>query len=73
MDRWEWAGSLTGLAGAGLLALNLPAISGYGFIAFLASNICWIVVGRQRRMIPLLLMQLGFTATSLLGLYRWLI
>lgn len=73
MDRTEWAGSLTGLLGSAVLAANLPGWSGYGFVAFLISNACWITVSLRRRMPALLAMQLGFTATSLLGLYRWLI
>jgi len=68
----EWAGSLTGLVGAGLLALNDPVISGWGFVAFFLSNLFWITVGVRRRMPGLLLMQVGFTGTSVLGLSRWL-
>jgi len=54
-----------------LLALNIPAISGYGFVAFLASNVLWLWFGIQTRTWGLVAMQVGFTATSLLGLYRW--
>lgn len=67
----EWAGSLTGLTGAGLLALN-NAWSGYGFIAFLISNGCWIAYGRMADARGLITMQLGFTVTSLVGIWRWL-
>lgn len=58
----EWAGSLLGLFGAFLLATN-SSISGFGFIAFLASNACWIACA----IYPL---QIGFMATSLLGITR---
>lgn len=67
----EWLGSLTGLLGAGLLALN-NAWSGYGFVAFLISNACWILYGRMARAKGLITMQLGFTATSMIGIWRWL-
>lgn len=67
----EWAGSVFGLIGAGLLALNL-SISGYGFVAFLISNACWIVWGVKNRAFGLLTMQAGFTLTSIIGIYRWL-
>lgn len=67
----EWLGSLTGLIGAALLALN-SAISGYGFVAFLLSNLCWIAFGIRTRSRPMIAMQVGFTATSVLGMYRWL-
>ena len=69
--HYEWLGSLSGLLGAFLLATN-TGVSGYGFVAFLVSNACWLVVGARRAMWGLLWMQLGFTATTALGLYRWL-
>jgi len=31
----------------------------------------WIAFGLRERTFGLLLMQVGFTATSLLGIYRW--
>lgn len=65
----EWAGSITGLVGATLLALNTK-ISRYGWVFFLASNgllITFSLLGGHK---GLLLMQCGFTLTSLLGLYR---
>lgn len=67
----EWAGCTFGLLGAFILALH-NANSGYGFIAFLASNFCWILFARRINASGLLLMQLGFTATSLLGVYKWI-
>ena len=70
-ETFEWAGSLTGLAGAGLLAMN-TAWSGYGFLAFLISNLCWIAYGRMAGAKGLITMQLGFTVTSLVGIWRWL-
>ncbi len=66
----EWLGCMTGLLGAMLLALN-NRYSGYGFVAFLASNVCWVMYGMLGGAWGLVVMQLGFTATSLLGLYRW--
>lgn len=71
LKKIEWLGSVTGLLGAGLLALN-SSISGYGFIAFLISNCCWIAFGISIRSRPMIAMQAGFTATSLVGIYRWL-
>ncbi len=66
----EWLGCLTGLLGALLLAHN-SRYSGYGFVAFLVSNTCWIGYGVLGESWGLVVMQLGFTATSVLGLYRW--
>ena len=67
----EWAGCAFGLLGSLLLALN-SAISGYGFIAFLLSNTCWILFAKRIKSKGLLLMQIGFTLTSVFGIYRWL-
>lgn len=66
----EWLGCMTGLLGATLLALN-NRYSGYGFMVFLVSNGCWVMYGILGGAWGLIVMQLGFTATSLLGLYRW--
>ncbi len=68
----EWAGTLLGLIGAGLLALNMPN-SGYGFIAFLVSNGCWIVWSIRGRAYGMLTMQIGFTVTSITGIVRWIV
>lgn len=67
----EWAGSIIGLIGASLLATNSP-LSGYGFVAFLISNCCWIYFGYKTKSHGLLTMQAGFTLTSVLGIARWL-
>jgi len=72
MDSLEWSGAITGMAGAALLATNTE-ISGLGFVLFLASNACWIAFGLRQRHWGLVSMQAGFTATSLLGIWRWLI
>jgi nicotinamide riboside transporter PnuC len=66
----EWAGTATGLVGAILLALNMPW-SGWGFVAFLISNIFWISFAILRGYNGLLLLQIGFTVTSIIGIYRW--
>jgi hypothetical protein len=68
----EWSGAITGVIGAGLLATN-TSMSGFGFIAFLISNLFWIAFAITKRSYGLLSMQVLFTATSLLGVYRWLI
>ena len=67
----EWSGSGAGVQGAIMLALN-ESFSGFGWIAFLVSNVAWIVYGRLMRIHSIVLMQLVFTATSLVGIYRWL-
>ena len=66
----EWAGTATGLAGASFLALNVPW-SGWGFVCFMFSNVFWATFAILRGYNGLLLLQAGFTVTSLIGIYRW--
>ena len=65
----EWSGSLLGLVGAFLLATN-SRVSRYGWIAFLAANVFMICFAVAIHAYGLLAQQIGFTGTSLLGLYR---
>lgn len=63
--------ALTGLAGAALLA-SKGDFAAWGWVAFLASNAGWITFAALGRHWWLLVQQLGFTATSLYGLWRWM-
>ena len=65
----EWFGALAGLLGAFLLATHTK-ISRYGWLAFLIANISLIGFALMIERYGLLLQQVGFCATSLLGLYR---
>lgn len=53
-----------------MLAANMPW-SGWGFVAFMFSNVFWALFAVLRGYNGLLLMQIGFFATSLAGIYRW--
>lgn len=66
----DWIGCVMALVGSLLLALNTRA-SGWGFVAYLVSNCAWIAFAASSGITSLLIMQAGFTMTSLLGLYRW--
>jgi hypothetical protein len=68
---FEWVGAGLGLVGAALLSLNLKA-SRYGWLFFLLSNFAWTAYGIRTDAYGLVAMQVGFTLTSLLGVYRWL-
>ena len=72
LKRIEWAGCLAGLLGALILSLNMP-FSGIGFGFFLISNIFWIAYAVGRRAVGLLVMQLGFMTTRIIGIVRWLV
>jgi nicotinamide riboside transporter PnuC len=72
MTIMEWAGCVTGLCGAALLAMN-NRYSGWGFVLFLSSNFAWIAYGLLSHATGMVVMQLGFTVTSLIGVWKWLI
>lgn len=65
----EWLGSITGLVGAFLLATH-SQYADYGFVFFLLSNMFFIRFAVQGKHVGLLVMQLGFTLTSIIGLYQ---
>lgn len=69
---FEWGGTLFGVLGALLLAVN-SRFSGWGFLLFLISNGLWISFAVMRELNGMLVMQLVFTGTSLVGCWRWLI
>ena len=68
----QWIGCAFGVLGALLLALN-NRLSGWGLVSFLASNVCWIGFDVMTDAPGLIFMQVAFTATSLLGIYRWML
>ena len=71
LKYFEWSGSVFGMLGAFLLALN-NEYSGLGFVMFLLSNVFWIIYGFITKMYSMLSMQAIFTATSILGIVNWL-
>lgn len=70
MHAVEWLACFAGLLGASLLALN-NRYSRWGFVAFLASNCLWIAYGYYNQAWGLVVMQIGFTVTSTVGIIRW--
>jgi len=67
----EWFGSMTGLAGAFLLALNI-SISGYAYILFLMSTTGLIIFGFRAKLKGLVTQQIGYTVLNIMGLFMWL-
>jgi len=68
----QWVGCLVGLAGAFLLATK-SKVSGFGFVLFLVSNMFWIAFGLMTDAPGLVVMQIGFSLTSILGVWKWLV
>lgn len=66
----EWSGAILGLIGAVMLAINRK-VSRFGWVFYLASNVCWAIFGVATHAFGLVVMQAGFTVTTLIGIYRW--
>ena len=65
----EWIGCICGLSGALLLALR-NQYSRWGWWLFLASNTALICFALILNLNGLLVQQLGFTITSIIGLHK---
>lgn len=68
----ETAAAATGISGSYLLARR-GRYADLGWLAFLASNAGWILFALRGAHHALLVQQICFTATSLIGIYVWLI
>ena len=66
---FEWTGAVLGLLGAFLLATH-SAVSRYGWLAFLFANFAMMAFALSIGAHGLLVQQIGFTCTTLLGLRR---
>ncbi len=72
MQLIEILSATLGLLGAALLA-SRSRWAGWAFVAWLISNIGWIVFGAGNQHWFLIAQQIGFTITSVLGIWTWLI
>lgn len=70
MTAIAWGGAVFGILGALLVALQVRA-SGFGFMAYAASNICWIAFALETGNKPIFIMNFIFIALAMLGFYRW--
>jgi len=61
-----------GLLGTVLLATRSPC-AGWGFVAYLVSNIGWLVFSFNLGHMGLFWQQIGFLIMSLWGIWTWLI
>ena len=65
----DWCGSALGLIGAYTLAFRFKA-SRYGWLAFFAANLIYIVMASSLGVPGLLAQQIGFMGSSAIGIYR---
>lgn len=72
MKKPAYLSALAAVFGAlGALLLALPSYPGWGFGAFLVSNVCWLTVSAWQRQWSLHLQQWVFLVCSALGLWNW--
>ena len=73
MTTWlKWIGTTTAASGALWVALNLPS-SGWAFVLFTVSSVCWTTAGWRMREPSLVLLHSLFFAINIVGIYRWLL
>lgn len=68
----DFAGLVFGVAGTLLLATK-GRLAGWGFVAFLVSNLGWIVFAHEHGHTKLLAQHLIFAGSSLVGVWFWLV
>ncbi len=70
----KWLGTVAGIAGALLIALNVGGtVIGIGFVFFAVSAAAWVVAGWRMGEPSLDAMHGVFLAINLLGIWRWLV
>jgi len=68
----KWVGTITGVLGALMLALNIP-LSGWGWTLFLVSSLSWTLAGAVMKDTSLVVLQFAFVVVDMIGVWRWLI
>ena len=66
----EWTGTVAGVSGAILIALNLGVVV-HGFALFLVSSVLWCAAALVQREPSLAALQGTFTLINVLGMWRW--
>lgn len=69
---FKWIGTITGVTGALILALNIP-ISGWGWVLFGISSAIWTMAALKTRDHSLAVLQAVFFVVDVIGGWRWLI
>ncbi|MEO1916905.1 hypothetical protein [Candidatus Thioglobus sp.] len=67
---WGWLGTITGITGALLVALNIDEVF-TGYLFFMASAISWAIQGTKNNDKSLVLLNAVFVCVNALGLYNW--
>ncbi|MHA6719508.1 hypothetical protein ACX40Y_08640 [Sphingomonas sp. RS6] len=74
IDILKWAASISGMIAAFMVSLDLGRrVTGWGFVLFVGSSICWISGAFLTDDEPLWAQNLVLFAINLFGVYRYLI
>ena len=74
VDILKWAASISGIAAALMISLDLGRrVTGWGFALFVASSICWISGAFLFDDEPLWTQNLVLFCINVFGVYRYLI
>lgn len=68
----EWIAAAFGVLGTVLLARKGPR-AGFGFVLYLVSNAAWISFAIATRDHAMLVQNLAFLASSIFGIWTWLL
>jgi hypothetical protein len=70
----EWAATGTGIVAAIVVSLNLgPIKTGWGFVIFTVSSVCWILAALLQGEMALTVQNAVLFVINLIGIYRYLI
>lgn len=69
-NAWGWLGTVTGITGALLVALNIDEVF-TGYLFFMASAISWVIQATKNNDKSLVLLNAVFVCVNALGLYNW--
>lgn len=68
----DFAGLVCGVAGTLLLAMK-GRRAGWGFVAYLASNLAWMSFAYEHALTKLFAQHAIFAVSSLIGVWMWLV
>lgn len=74
VDMLKWGASISGMIAAFLVSLDLGRrITGWGFVLFVGSSLCWISGALMTGDAPLWTQNLALFGINLFGVYRYLV
>ena len=63
----SWLGTISSILGSFIIAFGLMQI---GYIAFIIGSVSWLIVGINKKELPLIVLNGTFFIANIIGLYR---